>query len=50
MKGTKSRVKIGKKLTKKAKASLDWDNKKCNKSTIQKIMKATDEEQSLNVA
>ena len=49
MKGTKSKVKIGNKLTKKTKASLDWDNKKCNKSTIQKIMKATDEERSLNV-
>ena len=49
MKGTKSKVKIRKKLTKKTKASLDWDNKKCNKSTIQKIIKATEEEDSLNV-
>ena len=48
-KGTKSKAKIGNKLTKKTKASLDWDNKKCNKSTIQKIMKATTDEQSLNV-
>ena len=49
MKCTKSKAKIGNKLTKKTKASLDWDNKKCNKSTIQKIMKATADEQSLNV-
>lgn len=48
MKATKSKVKIGKKLTKKTKASLDWDNKKCNKGTIQKIMKATEDEQTLN--
>ena len=47
MRGTKSKVKIYKKLTKKTEASLDFDNKKCNKSTIQKIMKATDEESEL---
>ncbi len=49
MRGTKSKVKIGNKLTKKTKASLDWDNKKCNKSTIQRIMAATQEEKSKEV-
>lgn len=47
MRGIKSKAKVWRKLTKKTKSSLDWDNKKCNKSTVQRIMRATDEEKEL---
>jgi len=44
MKAGSSKQKINKKLTKKADAILDWDNKKANPSIVKRIIKATDEE------
>jgi Rad3-related DNA helicase len=44
MKAGGSKLKILKKLTKKADAILDWDNKKANPSIIKRIIGATNQE------
>ena len=47
MKAGGSKSKILKKLTKRAYAILDWDNKKANPSIVKRIMSATNQENEI---